>query len=117
MRKLQVFSKLLEKLNEYMERQVGEYQETYVTMSYTISSKVYDSVIRIKLFKSLQQMRLPTKLISLVKACLKDSKTKVKVHNQTSDEFVVTEVSVNPGGCIFNKMCKVLVYADANRDG
>jgi len=51
--------------------------------------QAYDSINRYKLWKTMNQLEISAKLVRLVKACMQQSKYKVKFNGELSEEFSV----------------------------
>lgn len=97
--------------------------------------QAYDSIDRKVLIETLIQFYVPRKLIRLIQMTLTKNKGKVTIQGEMTDEFeigrgvrqgdalstilfnivlerVVRNISINPGGTIFNRMVQIMAYAD-----
>uniref|UniRef100_A0A8D9DWW4 Craniofacial development protein 2 n=1 Tax=Cacopsylla melanoneura TaxID=428564 RepID=A0A8D9DWW4_9HEMI len=61
--------------------------------------KAYDSVIKEEIWKEMNQQRIPSKLIKLTKACMSESRCKVRVNGKLTDSFEVKS-GLKQGDCL-----------------
>jgi hypothetical protein len=97
--------------------------------------QAYDSVNRNKLFVTMKEFGIPTKIVHLTKMTLRETKAKVKIQSDMSGEFtidrglrqgdvlstqlfnitlekIMRSIEINRGGTIFNRSLQYLAYAD-----
>jgi hypothetical protein len=72
----------------YCRRKKWEYNET-VHQLFVDFKKAYDSVRREALYNILIDFRIPMKLVRLIKMCLNETYSKVRIGKQLSDSFPI----------------------------
>lgn len=95
----------------------------------------YDSVKQKEIWKTMEHFRIPPKLGRIIRATIEGTKSRCRIGNQLSEEFeirkgvkqgdvlsplifnlvlekAIRQITINPGGTIYNRQLQMLAYAD-----